>query len=1274
MAPSSHALRPPPSINPAASHSNPHLSIIPSPTMEARRTLTPQPIQQSSTSPLPPPSTDPAIRFPTSLSRLQRSAPDVVRVRNGSVLSRGMIVKTDFWTSGRATFLPLLIRGAPNFRAAEPEQSLGIYGSAQPTVIGLKSILTSLGAGPSKGNASSDKGLKKTEAIWFCTRDEPVVYIGIRPFVLRDSENWKRNMEVSDREEVLEAIENRLKNDIIREGSKYGGLFMVHEETAEGELIETWISVDDVMTSRDVWESVKAAGYSVQYRRIPIMSDQNPGDNYLAQYLAALRSVPTTAALIFNCGMGVVRTTFAMSTAILIRRKQLIREGNPDPFADNESSSTPDGAVKSLRMAGRQRNRDMALLKLMHIFQKCLDGEVPINLLSQDEKILEGLRNAVLGSYDVILSLLSVLDDGHSSKRVVDAVIDQCDLVINLRDQIVEERIQYALTALNQKGASVKRAVHALERYFFLIAFASFINDDKNQNVPFNSWLQERAEIRSMLKRMNNKDIYILAPIYDLSSVSQATLGAAKTASLMPSATSTTRGGLEWAVHIVSNRSGITLRKGTILKMDQWGEGRTEEETRVRGVTNIRHVHHSSFFALSQPTEDGIDNVLGLVHDSVGKDDVTWINLREEPLIYINGQPFVLREEAISLRNMKSYSGISAARLEIIEDRLKNDILSELKSFEGKILLHLEQADGSIVPVFEPCLPENVKTLKEIMNNVAQQRKPHQLTFYRIPTTAEKSPDFSDIRELAGIIGRLEKSSPIVVNCQLGRGRSTQALVYMLLQQQWVYSRSDPFAYIKLEEHPRYHAYAVINNLLRVVNRGHYVKRLVDSAIKQASEGSSYDLLESIEETRQRMEQARNQEEKERALKTGLAKLRRYFYLILYASYLHELKGDTIRDTDDDKSFPNFVKSRPDFKTIENEIDSMEQSDFFSNLQKMSLPDRVDGAPNYRRQELLLDAAHDESENFSTFGCGMPTVDGLRHALQRMGAEGPDGVQVFWTSMREEPVLYISGRPHVLRLESNPLENVITTGVTTDIVENMENALKRDVLEELKKYQGRLLLHDEAEETPGDFRVTANYEEASPDDVLTPKEVFELMRSEGYKVDYRRLPVTDEQAPIPGVFENLHGRVKKALQDNERLGMVFNWQQARQPEMIGRTMTSESLSESMISWDDRDSNPYLDGEYKLILQLVGVLPVPLSSAMEAVQNLRKAVYDYKLRAESAEAGSDVCVFLLVYGMLIVFADYLMEVNHAEGKVNVAFTSWLRERREISLALSKRSLD
>ena len=48
----------------------------------------------------------------------------------------------------------------------------------------------------------------------------------------------------------------------------------------------------------------------------------------------------------------------------------------------------------------------------------------------------------------------------------------------------------------------------------------------------------------------------------------------------------------------------------------------------------------------------------------------------------------------------------------------------------------------------------------------------------------------------------------------------------------------------------------------------------------------------------------------------------------------------------------------------------------------------------------------------------------LRRVLVRLDA-GPDGHNnVVWTSLREEPVIYISGRPHVLRLVDRPLENV----------------------------------------------------------------------------------------------------------------------------------------------------------------------------------------------------------------------------------------------------------
>ena len=42
---------------------------------------------------------------------------------------------------------------------------------------------------------------------------------------------------------------------------------------------------------------------------------------------------PATTALVFNCGMGAVRTTFAMVAACVIRRKQLLVRGMDDPYA-----------------------------------------------------------------------------------------------------------------------------------------------------------------------------------------------------------------------------------------------------------------------------------------------------------------------------------------------------------------------------------------------------------------------------------------------------------------------------------------------------------------------------------------------------------------------------------------------------------------------------------------------------------------------------------------------------------------------------------------------------------------------------------------------------------------------------------------------------------------------------------------------------------------------------------------------------------------------------
>ncbi len=55
---------------------------------------------------------------------------------------------------------------------------------------------------------------------WILIYSDFQVYISGRPFVLRDASEPRRTLKLSDRAENLEAIELRLKNDILSEAAK----------------------------------------------------------------------------------------------------------------------------------------------------------------------------------------------------------------------------------------------------------------------------------------------------------------------------------------------------------------------------------------------------------------------------------------------------------------------------------------------------------------------------------------------------------------------------------------------------------------------------------------------------------------------------------------------------------------------------------------------------------------------------------------------------------------------------------------------------------------------------------------------------------------------------------------------------------------------------------------------------------------------------------------------------------------------------------------------
>ena len=161
-----------------------------------------------------------------------------------------------------------------------------------------------------------------------------------------------------------------------------------------------------------------------------------------------------------------------------------------------------------------------------------------------------------------------------------------------------------------------------------------------------------------------------------------------------------------------------------------------------------------------------------------------------------------------------------------------------------------------------------------------------------------------------------------------------------------------------------------------MIRKGPTVKSVVDDAIDQCSE--VYNLRDAIEDARSRAEEAQDDKQKKMWASKGLQNLRRYFELIVFQSYLMSIEPDTMQSFE---SVETFVKNRPVIKTFERELfddginaikpleraDTKEgvadpdevtqivqnragsilsastilKSDFFSNLQKMSLPECV---------------------------------------------------------------------------------------------------------------------------------------------------------------------------------------------------------------------------------------------------------------------------------------------------------------------------------------------
>ncbi|KAJ3024316.1 UNVERIFIED_CONTAM: hypothetical protein HDU68_008233 [Siphonaria sp. JEL0065] len=1307
-----------------------------------------------------------------ALQLLGAKAASVVRNRTGNVLARFTIIKSDLFETGINMNLDFHLQGAPNFRMTDHN----ICGVAQPTAAGISTILTLLNCHPTSGENTIVPPTNKT--LFICAREEPVIYINWKPFVLRESDNPLQNIKTFQgiSGSRLEQLEARLKEDILKEAQRHGNMFLVHDEIENGRIVPSWIGIEDIMTTRDIFTRLQARNYRVEYHRIPISPEQSPEDRYLDEYVNAIKRCNPEDHVVFNCGMGVGRTTFAMTVALILRRTRQMAESQhldsvtlpTDNWMLDRSSSEP-------LFVDELDNQNRAMLRLVYILEKGLSHKKhqrsAIDWAMARGPLIEDLKSAVLGNYLYILQLTSLLHRGSESKKILDEAIDRCDVMINLREVILLHRIQYSNTG---DAAVLEKALGCLERYFFLLSFCSYVieTSDLVLECTFSQWLDGREEIRRMLDSIRKRGfrLHAFKPVEDLTVFSEEHPIYDGTGHHKPIANELESFVMKW-------RHGSVLVQHTILKVDQWIVESHQSQIPIDGVLNFRKIPNFSVYGAAQPTIHGLVNLMKALtaplSDSTNpnlepKKSVCWINLREEPICYVNGQPYVLRDKSFTLRNTKAYSGIAPSRLEYIELQLKEDIVAELRNFDSKILIHNEQ-DNVIHPVWEECTSEYVLTVRDVVELLKNEG--HPIEYYRVPLTAERAPDAAEMDDLVRILSTIDlHNTAIVMNCQIGLGRSTVGTIVASLVLDWLKGLKSSDELASNANSPKSYPttkplnYQVIHSLIRVIRNGASCRRWVDSTIDGCSIHSAH-IRDAIEVWRLAAESETDDSQRRRAIRKGLACLRRYFALIAFAAYLDQKSNHT--PNNELESFKSWMQGHKEFDTMLEEMEhgglkslvpvehlmpgdgialtnevidvvdgrngavlakhTILKVDVFPGAQKLSLIERVDGAPNYRRIPVLdiLDSitykpvTHRVDER-AVYGIGMPTKDAIKNTLNRCQA-GPGGpVKIVWTSLREEPVIYVKGKPFVLRLFQEPTKNLETTGIARERVEAMEQQMKLDCVAELKKYDGRLLLHSE-ELTSSGFSILPVWESCTVDEIETPLEVYQSIVSENYQVDYKRVPITDEQAPIPDVFDQLVDRLT-ALESNTEA--IFNCQMGR-----GRTTTgiviacllemivgNQTLKTSIpvglnaedlnapispmlfgpggaiATENDKSYERFNAGEFKIILQLLsaleyGRLAKKLTDRAidkcEHLQNLRVAIYDYKLRLEALEAHSQKWVamksvglnYLMRYFYLIVFAEYLIEEmcesSEWPAKPKQTFSRWLSDRREIQ-NISKRA--
>merc|ERR1712001_292326 len=323
----------------------------------------------------------------------------------------------------------------------------------------------------------------------------------------------------------------------------------------------------------------------------------------------------------------------------------------------------------------------------------------------------------------------------------------------------------------------------------------------------------------------------------------------------------------------------------------------------IPGVPNFRRVPGFKVYCCGQPTIEGFEKALEKVCGTIYPKDgpIIWFNLRQEPTVYVNGNPVCARPP----NKIGEYAELGA----ITRDIIKEQEAAFAGECEGR-----KSTNGGKLKVVDVNKKESeveVKELKSLSQAIeGLKEKFPGLIHWRVPVCNSASPLETDYDIICKTLVGTSINTPIIVNDQVGLSRATTGCVIASLFKEFQISASFeglvetvPGVNASLLKTDRYQMdmskdalfrgeFEVVKELIAKMADGQGAKNNADKIIdlngtKKTGGTGIKQLRENIAESKLSYEIM--DDAAQAFLKSKIMdNIHKYFYIIVFAGYMRE--------------------------------------------------------------------------------------------------------------------------------------------------------------------------------------------------------------------------------------------------------------------------------------------------------------------------------------------------------------------------------------------------